>query len=133
MFNQGNSFGRRSLFGNSRFQYQQAVPGYQEGTQASGLISKVMGLLSFSFLFAFFGTIVGFFTVTSVGTYWIVAIAGLVVLFILNFAIQKQGLNLFLLYLFTFLEGMAISPIISYYLNNDANILGEAFLITAIT
>lgn len=138
MYNQGNSFGgpfgRRSPFGNSRFQYQQAVPGYQEGTQTnSSLISKVMGLLSFSFLFAFFGTIIGFFTVTSTGTYWLIAIAGLVVLFILNFAIQKQGLNLFLLYLFTFLEGMAISPIIKFYLNYDANILGEAFLITAIT
>jgi FtsH-binding integral membrane protein len=28
---------------------------------------------------------------------------------------------------------MALSPIISYYLNYDSNILGEAFLITAIT
>jgi modulator of FtsH protease len=55
------------------------------------------------------------------------------VLFILNFAIQRPGLNLFLLYLFTFLEGMAISPIISYYLAYAGNILGEAFLITAIT
>ena len=52
---------------------------------------------------------------------------------ILNFAIQKPGLNLFLLYLFTFLEGMAISPIIGYYLQTNSNILGEAFLITAIT
>jgi FtsH-binding integral membrane protein len=95
-----------------------------------------MGLLAFSFLFAFIGTIVGFAVVTSIGTYWIIAIAGLVVLFILNFAINARGWNLFLLYLFTLLEGMALSPIISLYLNSGttySNILGEAFLITAVT
>lgn len=119
-------------FGSSRYQYQ-TLPYAYENTQSGSLISKVMGLLAFSFLFAFIGTIVGFFTVQSIGTYWIVAIGGLVVLFILNFAIQKPGLNLFLLYLFTFLEGMAISPIIGYYLATESNILGEAFLLTAIT
>jgi modulator of FtsH protease len=141
MYNQGNPFGgfgggpygRRpaGAFGGSRYQYQ--LPTYQGVQAASGLIAKVMTLLAFSFLVAFFGTIVGFFTVLSTGTYLIVAIGGLVVLFILNFAIQVPGWNLFLLYLFTFLEGMALSPIISYYLNYESNILGEAFLITAIT
>lgn len=119
-------------FGSSRYQYQ-TLPYAYENTRSGSLISKVMGLLAFSFLFAFIGTIVGFFTVQSIGIYWIVAIGGLVVLFILNFAIQKPGLNLFLLYLFTFLEGMAISPIIGYYLATASNILGEAFLLTAIT
>ena len=92
-----------------------------------------MGLLAFSFLFACIGTFVGFFVLQTVVSFWIVAIGGLVVLIALNFAIQKPGLNLFLLYLFTFLEGMAISPIIGYYLAAESNILGEAFLITAIT
>jgi modulator of FtsH protease len=92
-----------------------------------------MGLLAFSFLFACIGSFVGMFVITSIGTFWIVALAGLAVLFILNFAIQKPGLNLFLLYLFTFLEGMAISPIIGYYLQTNSYILGEAFLITTIT
>lgn len=119
-------------FGSSRYQYQ-TLPHAYENTRSGSLISKVMGLLAFSFLFAFIGTIVGFFAIQSIGAYWIVAIGGLVVLVILNFAIQKPGLNLFLLYLFTFLEGMAISPIIGYYLANASNILGEAFLITAIT
>ena len=120
------------MFGSSRYQYQTLPYGY-EGIQAGGLISKVMGLLAFSFLFACIGTFVGFTVIHSLGAYWIVAIGGLVVLLILNFAIQTPGLNLFLLYLFTFLEGMAISPIISYYLYANSNILGEAFLITAIT
>jgi FtsH-binding integral membrane protein len=136
MFNPRSNgpFGRNSgMFGSSRYQYQQYGATPYEGVQAGSLISKVMGLLAFSFLFAFIGTYVGTLVVTSVGTFWIVALGGLAVLFILNFAIQKPGLNLFLLYLFTFLEGMAISPIISYYLQTNSNILGEAFLITAIT
>src|SRR5216684_7211442 len=126
-------FGRNNgMFGSSRYQYQ-TLPSEYEGVQAGSLISKVMGLLAFSFLFATLGTFVGSFVVVGVGTYWIVALGGLAVLFILNFAIQKPGLNLFLLYLFTFLEGMSISPIISYYLQTNSNILGEAFLITTVT
>jgi FtsH-binding integral membrane protein len=136
MFNPRSNgpFGRNNgMFGSSRYQYQQYGATPYEGVQAGSLISKVMGLLAFSFLFAFIGTYVGTLVVTSIGTFWIVALGGLAVLFILNFAIQKPGLNLFLLYLFTFLEGMAISPIIGYYLQTNSNILGEAFLITAIT
>lgn len=137
MFNPRNAspFGggsRNRGFASSRYQYQPIPQGYA-GTQTSGLISKVMGLLAFSFLFAALGTFVGFSVVQGIGTYWIIAIAGLIVLFALNFAIQVQGLNLFLLYLFTFLEGMALSPIIRVYIANAPNILGEAFLITALT
>ena len=136
MFNPRSNgpFGRNAgMFGSSRYQYQQYGAMPYEGVQASSLISKVMGLLAFSFLFAAIGTFVGTLVITSIGTFWIVALAGLAVLFILNFAIQKPGLNLFLLYLFTFLEGMAISPIIGYYLHTNSIILAEAFLITTIT
>jgi len=139
MFNPRNNspFGRGGPFGGSRFQYQTASPyGYSVGTQAqtSSLISKVMSLLAFGFLFAFIGTFVGLAIGVGFTGYWVVAIAGIVVLFILNFAINQPGLNLFLLYLFTFLEGMALSPIISIYLGSGyGNILAEAFLITAVT
>jgi FtsH-binding integral membrane protein len=135
MYNQRNNgpFGQNNgMVGSSRYQYQTLPYGY-EGTQTSGLMSKVMGLLAFSFLFAALGTFVGFFLNISFGTYWIIAIAGLVVLIILQFVIQRPGLNLFLLYLFTFLEGMSLAPLISYYLSNASNILGEAFLITAVS
>ncbi|GAC1384726.1 MAG: Bax inhibitor-1/YccA family protein [Ktedonobacteraceae bacterium] len=140
MFNPRNNgpFGRNNgMFGSSQYQYQQYPSMPYSGVQTSGLIGKVMGLLAFSFLFACAGTFAGFYVFASpnvgVGTYWIVALGGLAVLFILNFAIQVPGLNLFLLYLFTFLEGMSIAPIISYYLTYQNNTLGEAFLITAIT
>jgi len=137
MYNQRNNspFGANNTFG-SRYQYQTMARGY-EGTQTSGLIGKVMGLLAFSFLFATIGTIVGVFIVfahaTSATPFFVVSIAGLVVLFALNFLIQKPGINLFLLYLFTFLEGMSLAPLISYYLVNGGNILAEAFLLTTIT
>ena len=145
MFNAGNNspfgggFGRGGFGGRrgglaSRYQYQTMAPEYVNTETASSLISKVMGLLAFSFLFAFLGTFVGIAMGLTYNSYWIVAIGGFVVLFILNFAINKSGLNLFLLYLFTFLEGLALAPLVSLYLAvGYGNILGEAFLITAVT
>lgn len=137
MFSPRNNspFGHGNRFGSSTYQYQTLPYGY-EGTQSSSLIGKVMGLLAFSFLFASIGTFVGFYVITAISTYWIIAIAGFVVLIALQFLIQRPGINLFLLYLFTFLEGMSLSPLVSAYLSAGTvytNILGEAFLITAIT
>ncbi|HZS77949.1 MAG TPA: Bax inhibitor-1/YccA family protein [Ktedonobacteraceae bacterium] len=122
-------FGGRGAFA-SRYQYQ-GLPYANE--QAGSLISKVMGLLAFSFLFAFIGAFVGGAIGLGFGGYWVVAIGGLLVLFILNFAINTPGLNLFLLYLFTFLEGMSLSPLLNIYLQAYPDILAEAFLITAVT
>lgn len=123
--------GRRGGFGSSRYQYQPVQQGMM--VQTGSLISKVMGLMAFAFAFALVGMFVGSFVVVGIGTYLIVAIGGLVVLIALHFAIQRTPINLILLYLFTFLEGMAISPIIGYYLATSPTILGEAFFITAIT
>jgi FtsH-binding integral membrane protein len=145
MFNAGNNSpfgrgfgggfgGRRAAF-SSRYQYQTVAPGYVNTETASSLISKVMGLLAFSFLFAFLGALAGLAINLSFGAYWIVAIGGFVVLLILNFAINTPGLNLFLLYLFTFLEGLGLSPLLSLYIHTPGytSILAEAFLITAVT
>jgi len=114
MYNPRNNgpFGGNNTFG-SRYQYQTLTPTY-EGTQSSGLIGKVMGLLAFSFLFATLGTFAGFVVfahATSSGSFFAVAIAGLVVLFALNFLIQKPGINLFLLYLFTLYSKLRTSPL----------------------
>src|SRR5437660_2321758 len=126
-------FGQRNMFG-SGYQYQTLPYGY-EGTQSSGLIGKVMGLLSFSFLFAAIGSFVGLTTIklTTPGAYLIVAIGGLVVLIALQFLIQVPGLNLILLYLFTFLEGLSLSPLLGFYAQNYPDILGVALLVTAVT
>ena len=141
MFNPRNNSpfgGGRGGFGRgafaSRYQYQ-PMPYGAENAQAGSLVSKVMGLLAFSFLGAFIGGIVGIYVLQlTYSTYWIVAIGGFIVLFALMFAINKPGLNLFLLYLFTFLEGLSLSPLIGLYLAAGYSyILAEAFLITAVT
>jgi FtsH-binding integral membrane protein len=133
-FGGGGFGGRRGAF-SSRYQYQTVAPEYANTETASSLISKVMGLLAFSFLFAFIGAIAGLAINLSFNSYWIVAIGGFIVLIALNFAINKPGINIFLLYLFTFLEGLGLAPLVSAYINTPgySYILGEAFLITAVT
>jgi modulator of FtsH protease len=64
----------------------------------------------------------------------VVVILGFVVLIALNFLIQRPGINLFLLYLFTFLEGLGLGPLLNYYTQSGQSaLLGEAFIITALT
>jgi modulator of FtsH protease len=124
------------MFGASGYRYETLPHGYEGAVQEGGLISKVMGLLSASFLFAFIGTLLGMFVIhlNYGGGYWVVAIGGFVVLLVLNFNINTRGLNLFLLFLFTLLEGIALSPLIALYLGAGAGvILAEAFFLTAVT
>jgi FtsH-binding integral membrane protein len=129
MFNPRNNspFGGRQ---NNASAYQ-----YQYGTVATatgGLVSKVMALLACSFLVATVGAFLGTLVGLTFGSYLFVIIAGFIVLIALRFLINVQGLNLFLLFLFTFLEGLGLAPLISAYLAASmGNILGEAFLITA--
>ncbi|TMC20036.1 MAG: Bax inhibitor-1/YccA family protein [Chloroflexi bacterium] len=97
------------------------------------LMSKVMGLLAFSFIFASVGSFFGITVGLGYGASLVAAIAGLVVLIALNFLIQRPGINLFLLYLFTFLEGLSLAPLLGYYLYASGSILLQAFLMTALT
>ena len=125
----------RGMFGATGYQYQ-TLPYAKEGVKQGSLISKVMGLLASSFLFAFIGSLIGMFVLrlNYGGGYWVVAIGGFVVLIILNFNINTRGLNLFLLFLFTLLEGISLSPLISLYLGAGAGfILAEAFFLTTVT
>ncbi len=137
MYNPRGGFpvGNRGMFGASGYQYE-TLPYGIEGVQEGSLISKVMGLLSSSFLVAFFGTLIGMFVLhlNYGGGYWVVAIGGFIALLVLNFNINTRGLNLFLLYLFTLLEGIALAPLIAIYLGAGAGvILAEAFFLTAVT
>src|SRR5690349_13891091 len=97
-FGGGGFGGRRAAF-SSRYQYQPVAPGYANTETASSLISKVMGLLAFSFLFAFLGAITGVLIHLPYSATFITFIGGFIVLIALNFAINKPGLNIFLLYL----------------------------------
>jgi FtsH-binding integral membrane protein len=131
----GRNAGRANSFG-TRYQFQ-TLPYGAQGVQSGGLIGKVMALLAFSFIFAFLGGVVGTRLVAAgvlgFGGYLVVVIAGFIVLFALMALIQKPGINLFLLYLFTFLEGLGLGPLIDAYVTLGlANLLAEAFLMTAL-
>lgn len=127
----GSRQGQAGVFG-SRYNYQ-AMPRGMTNAQTGGLIGKVMALLAFSFMFAALGAFVGTYLVLGVGTYLLVVIAGFVALIALNIFIQQPGINLVLLYLFTFLEGMGLGPLISTYAAlNLTSLLAEAFLMMAI-
>jgi FtsH-binding integral membrane protein len=132
----GNPYGGNRGGGfSSRYQYQTLPYGYQANpAQSSSLISKVMTLMAFSFVFASIGAFLGYYVLhLTYQSYFLVAIAGFIVLFALNFLIQKPGLNLVLLYGFTFLEGMSLSPLLSVYVGAGmGNLLGQAFVITAL-
>lgn len=117
----------------SAYQYQ-TLPYGMVGAQAGGLVSKVLALLACSFLVATVGAFVGAAAGLSMGGWLVAIIGGFIVLLLLRAMINTPGLNLFLLFLFTFLEGLGLAPLISAYLTAGlGNILGEAFLITAAT
>src|SRR5260370_4284659 len=129
MFNAGNNSpfgggfgGRRGAFA-SRYQYEPVAPTYANAETASSLISKVMGLLAFSFLFAFIGAITGVAIHIPYNASFIVFIGGFSVLIALNFVINKPCINIFLLYLFTFLYGLGLSPLVSLYLPSGSVII----------
>lgn len=115
----------------SAYQYE-PLPYNMVGTQqAGGLISKVMALMACSFLLATVGAFVGVIIQLPFMASILVMIAGLVVLMILHACINKQGTNLILLFLFTFLEGLSLGPLVGLYLTSGMGfILGQAFIMT---
>lgn len=136
MYPRNNSpFGgpRMNRGASSAYQYQYLY-GNQPLSQSGSLVSKVMALMACSFLLATVGAFLGVAIGLTMGGYLFVVIAGFIVLLALRFLINSRGINLFLLFLFVFLEGLGLAPLISAYLMAGlSNILGEAFLITAAT
>lgn len=132
-FGGGPNRGRGNQFG-SRYQYQTLPYGAQGSVQAGSLISKVMGMLAFSFIFAALGSFVGFaLGIGYGGSSLLIMLAGFVVLIVLHAVIQRTPLNLILLYGFTFLEGLALAPLLQLYIGTgNGNLLGQAFVLTAL-
>jgi modulator of FtsH protease len=108
--------------------------GTQPVSVTGSLVSKVMALMATSFLVATVGAFFGIITNLSLGGYFFVVIAGLIVLLALRALINVRGWNLALLFLFVFLEGLGLAPLIGAYLAAGLSyLLTEAFLITALT
>src|SRR2546428_6959432 len=110
--NSGFPMRNRGMFGASGYRYE-TLPYGQEGVQEGSLISKVMGLLASSFLFAFIGSLIGMFVLhlNYGGGYWVVAIGGFFVFFFFYFFIYNRGFKLFLPFLlFPFYVVFLFSP-----------------------
>jgi FtsH-binding integral membrane protein len=101
------------------------------GRLSSGLLGKVFGLLAFSLAFAAVGGWVG----AQLSPAWILPLVlveiGLIVG--VHVARNKEGLNLLLLYAFTFVSGMTLGPIIASYAGAGLGVLVvEAVVITGV-
>lgn len=130
-FGGGPFGGRRS--NQSAYQYQM-LPYGMVSTEAGGLVSKVMALLAASFLVAMIGAFIGVHIGLGMGGYLVIVFGGFFTLLALQAMINSPGINLFLLFLFTFLEGLGLAPLITFsLLSGNGNILAEAFLMTAAT
>ncbi len=68
------------------------------------------------------------------GWFWGLVIIEFVLLFGLMAAKKKEGLNLILLFAFTFVTGLTLTPMLSAYLMmpGGANIITEAFILTTV-
>ncbi len=96
---------------------------------ASGLLGKVFGLLAFSLAFATVGGYVG----AQLSSSWFFPI--MIGYFALFFAVQalreREGINLVLLYAFTFSSGLLVGPIVQSYVDAGAgSVVLEAVGIT---
>lgn len=126
--------GRR---GGSAYQFQQmAYP--VSAAETGGPISKVMALLAASFLVAVIGAFVGVQIAATIsigfGGLLIIFFGSLICLFVLQANINVPKLNLFLMFLFMFIEGLSLGPLVFYYLAAGVGfILAEALLITIAT
>jgi modulator of FtsH protease len=65
--------------------------------------------------------------------YWLLVIAELALIFGLNFVRHKPGINLLVLFAFTFISGLTLAPMLSSFLNMPGGgaIIGETFLMTS--
>jgi FtsH-binding integral membrane protein len=92
---------------------ERAAFGTATGELASGLLSKVFGLLAFSLATSALGGVLG----SRLSPSWFLPL--ILVEFGLIFAVQRlrerEGWNVALLYTFTFVSGMTLGPIIGAY------------------
>lgn len=92
---------------------QRASFGTTTGELASGLVAKVFGLLAFSLVAAVIGGVAGYRLSPSVLLPLMFVEFGLI--FAVQAAREREGLNIAMLYTFTFVSGLTLGPIIAAY------------------
>ncbi|MEY4504077.1 MAG: hypothetical protein RL154_370 [Pseudomonadota bacterium] len=65
--------------------------------------------------------------------YWVLVIAEIGLIFGLNFVRNKPGINMLVLFAFTFISGLTLAPMLAMYLARAGGgaIIGETFLMTS--
>lgn len=108
--------------------------GTKDQSQLSTFIKQTYQLFAASLLAASAGAYVGLGMIGTISQFfWLFFILEIGLLIGLQFAKKKEGLNLILLFAFTFVSGLTIAPIVGFYLSRGAgNIVAEAFILTTV-
>lgn len=106
----------------------------RDQSELSTFIKQTYQLFAASLLAASAGAYVGLGMIETVySARWLFLILELGLLFGLYAAKRKEGLNLILLFAFTFVSGLTIAPLIGAFLSKGAgNIVAEAFVLTTV-
>ena len=113
------------------------VAGEYSQNALSTFIKQTYQLFAASLLAASVGAYVGLYSslgATVAGNYWLFVILELGLLVGLMFAKRKAGLNLILLFAFTFVSGLTLTPILgrTFAMSGGAAIVAQAFTLTTV-
>jgi modulator of FtsH protease len=92
---------------------------------APALLGQVLGITGVGFLITALGSYL--FRGLSIQASWIALLVGLAMIFAINATRRNPAVALLWFYAFTFVEGVAIAPIITYY----ANLAGNDVVVSA--
>lgn len=110
-------------------------PGVRTESDLVAFIKKTYQLFAASMLAATAGAYIGIGMAPAIASwYWGLVILEFALLFGLMFTKNKPGLNLAMLFGFTFMTGLTLTPLLSAILAmpGGAAIVGQAFLLTAV-
>jgi modulator of FtsH protease len=113
------------------FHYESA----RSDSQIVSFVKETYKLFAASLMASAVGAYVGIpMAATLAAWHWPIFFLAIGLLIGLHFAKHKQGLNMVLLFAFTFVLGMSIAPLLATVLsfNNGASIVGNAFAMTSV-
>ncbi len=126
-------YDRQTTRGNYTSSYEREES--QSSTALSTFVSQTYQLFAASLLAATAGAYIGLGMVETIKTwYWGLFIVEILALVGLMFLKNKPGINLILLFTFTFLTGLTLTPLLFNVLNmpNGASAVASSFLMTTI-
>lgn len=128
-----------SLYDRKFASYEAAAAGEQSSSALSSFIKQTYQLFAASLLAASAGAYVGIFYlanmfITSRASIWVLFAIEIGLLFALQMCKRKAPLNLVLLFAFTFVTGLTITPLLISILAmpSGAGIVAQAFALTAV-